>query len=316
MDASAVERATPWKALVGALERGISDDAVEFPERHVHAMTGADETTSSLLVMPAWDRDPAAGVVGVKLVTFVPANSGRGAPSISAVYVAFDRATGRPIAMLDGDALTTRRTAAISALGARHLARADSARLLVVGSGQLVPSIVQAHVAVGGIRSVQIWGRNAERTEEAVASVRPSVAATIERADDLRTAAASADVIVCATASTAPLLLGAWIRPGTHVSLLGSFRSDMRETDDELISRSRLYVDSRAGALSCGDIVKPIESGAIGEDHVLGDIRDLVDGGASPASDRRGRADAVTVFKSVGFASADLLTAALALREA
>ncbi len=320
LDAVAVRRATPWLGLVDAIEAEMVSPSSFSPERLVHGFPAADGTQASLLVMPAWttsvDDD---GLIGVKAVTYVPDNAARNLPTIHANYLAFDRVSGVPVGLLDGDTLTARRTAAISALAARHLARPEAHRLLVIGTGQLAPVVAAAHVAVGqpggAPTQVSFWGRRMVAAESAAERARTEIegdgtsGVTLTAVSDLEVAVAEADIVVCVTASSDPILYGRWVSPGTHVNLMGSFRPDMRESDDDLIRQATMYVDTRTGALLSGDLSQPIDAGVIDAEAIVGDLAHLSSGSARPR-----RQDEITVFKSVGFAGADLVAARLALR--
>jgi alanine dehydrogenase len=273
------------------------------PLRHAHDLQG----DGSLLLMPAWSPD----ALGVKLVTVMPGAAARGAGTVQASYLLLDRHTGMPIALIDGEALTLRRTAAASALAAQHLARPDAERLLVVGTGRLAPWLAQAHVALQpDLAHVEVWGRNADAAEDVVEALREE-GIDAEVALDLRAAVERADLISCATTSREPLLRGAWLREGTHVDLVGGFRRDMREADDAALQRSRVVVDTYTGALAeAGDLTQPIARGVITREHVVAELAQLLRG------EVRGRlSDAdITLFKSVGTALEDLAAARLVCR--
>jgi alanine dehydrogenase len=284
-----------------ALRRAFRE-GVQAPVRHAHALAAeAGIPAGSLLLMPAWSGD----ALGVKLVTVMPGNGARGLPAVHAQYMLFDRATGAPLAVIDGEELTVRRTAAASALASGFLSRSDSARLLMVGAGALAPHVIEAHCAARPIREVVIWNRTPERaTTLAARLTRPgrSVTATA----DLDTAVATADIVSCATLSTVPLVRGHLLRPGTHLDLIGGFRPDMREADDAAVDRAAIYVDTRAGALAeAGDLVQPIAAGRLSPDAVRGDLAELCRGTVAG----RRSAEEITLFKSVGTALEDLAAA-------
>jgi alanine dehydrogenase len=305
LDADAVRAGTPWEPLIDALAAEWRSGRTVAPERHVHPVPQPDGSTGSLLLMPSWSDGE---LVVVKVVTYFPANAGGPTPTINAAVLVFDGADGHPLAVLDGDELTARRTAAVSALGARHLARADASRLLVVGTGQLAPNMAMAHASVRPIRAIEIWGRDPAKSASIAAMLRdaglPASAAT-----DLRASVEAADVVSCATGATSPLVHGAWLRPGTHLDLVGSFRPDMRECDDDAVARAALFVDTVAGAVQSGDLARPIADGIIDETDIRSDLGGLVRG------DHPGRSsDAeITLFKSAGSALADFAAARLAL---
>ncbi len=289
--------------MADALEDAFIAGDAEAPLRHVHALPG----DGSLLLMPAWSPD----ALGVKLVTVMPGAAARGAGTVQASYLLLDRHTGVPIALIDGEALTLRRTAAASALAAQHLARPDAERLLIVGSGRLAPWLAQAHVALQpDLAHVEVWGRNADAAEDVVEALREE-GIDAEVAFDLRAAVERADILTCATTSREPLIHGAWLREGTHLDLVGGFRRDMREADDEAILRSRVVVDTYAGVLSeAGDLTQPIARGVITREHVVGELAQVLRGEVQG----RMHADEITLFKSVGTALEDLAAATLIIR--
>jgi ornithine cyclodeaminase len=300
IDAPGVHAALPWPRLIDALAEAFAAGA-EAPLRSSHAVTPAGDR---LLVMPAWRP---GGDLGVKVVTVYPGNAARGVASVAALYLLLDGATGHPRAVIDGEALTLRRTAAASALASRLLSRPDARTLLVVGTGALAPRMAEAHCAVRAIERVLVWGRDASRAAATAAALR-ATGLRAEPADALEPAVRAADIVTCATTAREPLVHGAWVRPGTHVDLVGAFTPEMRECDDALVARARVYVDTYAGALGeAGELVQAIADGRVGRDHVIAELAELVRG------ERPGRRDAaeVTLFKSVGTALEDLCAAGL-----
>jgi ornithine cyclodeaminase len=273
--------------------------------RSSYPVTGAGDR---LLLMPAW----AGESLGVKIVTVFPANRARGLASVSALYLLLDGATGHPLALIDGEALTLRRTAAASALAATYLARPDSKVLLVVGAGALAPCMAAAHCALRPIERVLVWGRSVEHVKVTVARL-VGEGLPAEASADLPAGLAVADIVTCATTAREPIVRGALVRPGTHVDLVGGFTPEMRECDDALVQRAEVFVDTYAGALKeAGDLVQPMAAGAIAREHIRAEVADLVHG-RHPG---RGSAAAVTVFKSVGTALEDLCAARLVYERA
>lgn len=315
LDAALLRERLPRLALIDALDAAFRGEVVSPPRQH-QSLGDAVGAGAALLVMPAW-RAPVAGrpgAMGVKLVTVFPGNAGRGLGAVHASYTLFDVATGAPVATLDGSELTHRRTGAASALAARYLARADAARLLMVGTGALAPHVIESHAAVRPIREVRIWGRNPARTEALAATLRAAGASfRVETATDLEAAVRWADIVSCATLSQEPLVRGSWLRAGQHLDLIGSFRPDMCETDEEALVAADVYVDTRAGALrESGEIVQAIASGALAASDIRGELRDLARGDVPGRSHDR----QLTLFKSVGTALEDLAAAELAVATA
>ena len=254
------------------------------------------------LILPAWQFGRN---FGAKLVSVFPGNAAKGKESVLGIYALFDGETGEPLAVIDGAALTVRKTAANSALAASYLARKDAARLLMVGAGAMAPHLIQAHCAVRPIREVKIWNRNLDRARKIAAELKLE-GVRIETASGLEAAARWADVISCATMATAPLVKGAWLKPGTHIDLVGSFRPDMREADDDCVRRARRhYIDTRLTTLEeSGDIIDPVAAGLI-------DPQALIETGQLARGEKPGRIDEeeITFFKSGGGGHEDLGTA-------
>ena len=244
-----------------------------------------------------------------KLITSFPANLDSGAlPAVQAICVLFDGRNGRPLAVIDGTEITYWRTAADSALGARILAPPEPATLLVVGAGEMSTRLIRAHHAVRpSLRRVLVWNRTKERAAQ-VAARMTDEGIDSEPFDDLATATRMADLISTCTRSREPLVLGANLKPGVHLDLVGGYTPNTREADDEAARRALVFVDRRESAFhGVGDILRPIASGAIREADVLGDLYDLVGG---RVAGRRSPSD-ITFFKNAGGGHLDLMTAEL-----
>lgn len=301
--AEEVHAALGFEALADAIAQTLRA-GVTAPLRHAHAISATD----SLLLMPAW-KAGEGGAIGVKLVTVLPANRERGRSTVNALYVLFDRENGEPRAVIDGEALTLRRTAAASLLAARYLVRNDARNVLIVGTGRLARFMAHAHCSGRRIERLRVWGRDGERARS-LASTLQREGLPAEAVIDLQPAVGDSHVISCATTATSPIVHGAWLKPGTHLDLVGAFKRNMREADDTSVARSRVYVDTYAGALAeAAEIIEPIERGVIVRKHVLGELADLVTGSVTG----RRSADEITLFKSVGTAIEDLAAAQLLL---
>lgn len=300
--ADEVHAALPWAALAEAIEAAFvarPPAAPQVPLRHVHALGGAD----TLLLMPAWDDS----LVVTKLVTVMP----QAPHTVQASLLALDRHTGELLALLDGEAVTLRRTAAASALAARHLARPDAASLLLVGTGRLAVWMARAHAALRpGLRRIRVWGRNLEAARQ-LAERLSAEGLPAAVAPDLEAAVRQADIVCCATTSTEPLVRGAWLAAGTHLDLVGGFRPGMREVDDAAVAAARVVVDTRPGAMAeAGDLVQPLQRGLIQPGHVVADLAQLLRGEVAGRTDNA----QTTLFKSVGTALQDLAAARCVLR--
>ncbi len=290
-----------YPSLVEAL-RELNRRGVDRIERFALAEPLADGRRNDWLILPAWQFGRH---FGAKLVSVFPGNEKRAIPSVQGLYLLFDGASGAPLLCIDGAALTLRKTAANSALAATYLARPDASRLTVVGAGALAPHLAMAHAAVRPIRLVSIWNRTRARAEATAQRLQgePVMAGiAIAVADDLEASVRQSDVVSCATMASEPLVRGAWLGPGTHLDLVGGFRPDMREADDEAVRRARIFVDARFMTVDhCGDISQPLASGLIADS-------DIVDAFELAAASRPGRRDdrEITLFKSGGGGHEDL----------
>ena len=300
-DAAATHDRLPPAALIDAL-RAMAIAGCTTPARQVHAVAeGA--AAGRLLLMAAWQP---GGYLGVKTVTVFAANAARGLPSLHAMYTLFDAATGVPLAQIDGAALTARRTACVSALATSYLARADASRLLVVGAGRVASLVPAAMAAVRPIAHVRVWNHRSDGARRLAHSLCEQ-GWRAEATDDLCQAVQHADVVSCATLATQPLIRGEWLRPGTHLDLIGSFTPEMREADAQCVARARVFVDQDEALAKAGDLLQAMAEHAFARDALQGTLEQLCRG------QRNGRADAseITLFKSVGSAWQDLAAAGL-----
>ena len=297
--------ALDYSGLIAAIAEIFAMGATA-PQRHHHTIKKPGEPDDVLLLMPAWAH--GFGVGGVKIVNVVPGNNARGLPAIMASYLVFDEVTGAHKAILDGATLTAKRTAAVSALAADKLARKDAKTLLVVGSGRVAQELPHAFKAVRDLDKVIIWSRTGATAAELAERLRrDGFTATAE--SNLEKAVAQADIISCATLATEPVIKGAWLKPGQHLDLIGSYAPHMREADDECIRRSKVYIDTNAALHETGDLIKPLETGALTTDAILGTLYDL----AKPDFQANRSVTDITLFKGVGHALEDLAAARLAL---
>jgi ornithine cyclodeaminase len=285
-------------------------DGCEMPVRHHHDFKVPGEADGTLLLMPAW---VPGRYLGVKLATVIPGNGARGLPAVMASYMLSDATTGEMLALVDGGELTARRTAAASALAADYLARPGARHLVIVGTGRLSTNLAAAHAAVRPLSRISVWGRDPEKAAAVAEKISEELDILTRPVEDLKSAVATADIVSCATLSEAPVVLGEWLPKGCHLDLVGAFKPSMRESDDEAISRARVFVDTLAGATKeGGDIVQALESGVLSEEKIEGDLFDLTGGRLAVLRDD----DDITLFKSVGAALEDLAGAILAYETA
>jgi ornithine cyclodeaminase/alanine dehydrogenase-like protein (mu-crystallin family) len=309
VSADGIDGVLTFPDLIDALAEAFRGDIVT-PARHHHDIERPGHP-GTLLLMPAWTgaAGSGAGFIGTKIVSVFPDNSAKKLPSVLGTYLLMDGDTGAPLAALDGTRLTLWRTAAVSALAARHLAREDTSRMVMVGAGALAPFLIRAHMSQRPLRKVTIWNRrpeNARRLAYALCTEGVPAGAT----EDLEGVVCAADLISCATLSTAPLVRGRWLKPGAHLDLVGAFNLKMREADDEALQGASVYIDTDRAKTEGGDVAQALASGAMAEDDVRGDLFTLCRG----RSVGRVSPDEITVFKSVGTALADLAAAILVWR--
>lgn len=288
-------------SLVSALRDVFADHGEAPPRAHytLHSHSGTDPDT--LLLMPAWN----SRYLGVKVATIHPENGKSSLPAVHATYLLKDVATGQDLAFLDGQTLTRLRTAAASALASSFLSRQDATTLLMIGAGALAAPLIEAHKAVRPIHRVLVWNRSPER----IKALERLVDCPLERVTDLGSAVAEADIISCATLSVQPLFEGSHIAPGTHIDLVGAYRPDMRECDASTVERSRVFVDTYAGAREeAGDLIQAVHDGDWSMALIESDLAGLCRGKHSGRQDY----DDITLFKSVGASLEDLAAAVLA----
>ncbi len=298
--ARALGPAAAADALAAALRGGLDPEGC--PPRSAIGVPGGGE----LLLMPA----ASGAYAGVKIAGVAPGNPARGLPRITGSYLLLDGPTLRPLALLDGAALTSLRTPAVSALALRHLAPAGRPlRLVLFGSGPQAYGHLEATRAERELEQVVVVARNREGAERLVAHARgQGLPARTGGPGDV----ADADLVVCCTTAREPLFDGRLVRPGAVVAAVGSHEPAARETDTALVRRAAVYVESRAAALrEAGDLLVPEAEGAIGPGHITGTLADLV-AGRLPGGGERG---CPQLFKSVGMAWEDLAVA-VALYEA
>lgn len=297
-----------FQSLIAALKAGFAKGC-EVPVRHVHDVMnpftepGGDSNGRRMtsLIMPAWTP---GRYYGVKVVNVAPGNAKLGLPGLHASYLLFDARTGVPLAHIDGDEITARRTVAASALAASYLARASASHLLLVGAGRVASLLPLAYRVVRPIRRVSVWARRSESAAELVSSLHAQ-GFEADVVESLESACGQADVVSCATLSSEPVIRGAWLKQGSHLDLIGSFSPAMREADEACFEHARVFVDTEEALKKSGDLLAPLKSGRLKEEDVRGTLTTLC---KEVATGRRNDAER-TVFKSVGTALEDLVAA-------
>jgi len=302
-DAAAVRGAVTPGELLDAVERAYRDVAAgrDRSPLRAHLPLGS----GSLLLMPGV-REGGDGA-SVKLVTVMPDNAARGLPTVQAVVVWFDAATGRPAALLDGATVTAMRTGAASGVATRLLARPEAAVLGVIGAGGQAEWQIRAVLAARPIRRVLVFARSVQHARAFAASMAPELDVPVEAVATAEEAVRAADVVCCATTSSEPVFDADWVRPGTHVNGIGAFQLGMVELPPAIFARATLVaVDARSAALAeAGDVVAAMDAELVAE-------ADLVEiGGVDRGWAATRDPDAITVFKSVGLAIQDVAASEL-----
>ena len=307
IDARAAQAALPFSRLIPAL-RDLFVAGCEVPRRHVHEWQNGDAGVVTSLLMPAWQP---GGYYGVKIVNVAPGNAARGLPGLHSSYLLHEATTGVPLALIDGNQITSRRTAAASALAASFLARADARHLLVVGAGRVASLLPEAYREVRPVDRISVWARN-PAAAASLAQTWRDAGMSATAAPDLALAVSQADIVSCATLAMAPLILGRWLRPGSHLDLIGSFTPTMREADDDCFHGASLFVDTDEALAKSGDLLGPMSRGVF----AANDIRARLDELCRRTHPGRRDPGERTVFKSVGTALEDLAAATLAFTAA
>ncbi|MDD9910723.1 MAG: ornithine cyclodeaminase [Ahrensia sp.] len=302
LSANDIRAVANWPFLIEALRQGHRLARADIGDTFVHARG------NTMLVRSAWIDGLAAGV---KAATVVPQNAKRSLPSIHAQIMLFDDEMGALSALVDGTEVTAWKTAADSALGCDLLAPKDVDTFLMIGAGAMAEPLIRAHLSVRPcISNILLWNRTTAKAHD-LATRLADLPQSVAVVDDLIDAIPQADIISCATMSAEPVLAGAKVTPGTHVDLVGAYRADMREADDDLHRAGRWFVDSYDTTLDhIGEFTIPVQAGVIQREAVQGDLHELVAGNAG-----RGHEDEITVFKNGGGAHLDIMVASALVEE-
>lgn len=303
-NAAQTSAALPFPQLINALQT-MFINGCEVPLRHNHAISGSDgNKLGTLLLMPAWQPERW---LGVKTVSIFPQNTAHHLPGLHSVYILYNAQTGEPVAIFDGNSITSRRTAAASALAARFLSRQNSKTLLIVGAGRVAELLADAYLSVRPIEHFLIWNQTYEKAEKLAVQLHEK-GLQAEAVNNLAAATQQADIVSCATLSTAPLIHREWLQAGTHLDLIGGFAPDMRETDDACFADTSVFIDTEEALMKAGDLLQPIANGVFSPEKVCATLADL----CRVQHAGRKSNNEITVFKSVGTALEDLAAATLA----
>ena len=306
-----VKSLLPMSDLITAMESAVARFSAGDVLQPVRTVLMVGPTKAYFGLMPAYIEHPAR--LGAKLVTVFNANHARGLPSHLATIVLLDPETGSLLALMDGRYVTEARTAAVSAVSARHLSKPDAATLAIIGTGVQARSHLEAYADVRALQEVRVWSPQPRSRERFVDDMTGHVSARLLAAETAEAAVRGADLIVLATSSPVPVVEDSWVEPGAHVVSVGACRPDQREMAPELVTRARLFVDSRAAAvIESGDVVLGIKENRFTDTHIAGELGEVVLGRVPG----RVKADEITIFKSLGMAVEDVVTADLVFRRA
>ena len=287
--------------VMAAALRALARDEAVLPLR---SMVWLPDRSGLLGLMPGYLGEPRS--FGLKVVSIMPGNHGGEYDSHQGVVMLFGVEHGEPLAVMDAGSITAIRTAAVSGVATRALARADAGDLAILGSGVQAVSHLDAMRAVRPLRRVRVWSRTRANAEGFAAREAARTRLPVEAVESPRAAVEGADLVCTTTAAREPVLAGAWLAPGAHVNAVGACFKDARELDAAAVARARLYVDRRESALAeAGDFLLARAEGAVGDAHIVGELGDLLLG-RLPG---RGGADEVTLFESLGIAIEDLAAA-------
>ena len=304
ISAEEVHAALSYPALIDALQEAYGGQ-FGMPPRQVFLLDDNADNHDAFAVLPSWNDK----FIGVKAFTYFPDNK---APykSLYSKIMLFERGHGEPLALVDGTTVTFWRTAGISGLATRLLAREDAESLLVLGTGNLASYTIRANASVRPLKRVMVWGRSPEKAQAVIESVQdglPGIA--FEVVEDREKACGAADIVVAVTGSHEPVVLGDWIQPGTHTDFIGNHHATKRECDTALILKSKVYADSRVNAFKeAGEILVPISEGVFSKEDVVAELTEMCAGTAT----LRESDEEITLFKSIGMAMSDLVGAGLA----
>ena len=305
LDADTLLDCLPFPTLVDELA-AMHREPIGLVDEMLMESTDDRNNVSHFFIRTGWQPEKA---VGAKVITVFPRNNQqREWPSIQAVYILFEGVNGTPIACLDGTALTWLKTASDSALGSKLLSREDIESMLMIGAGQMAPHLVSAHCEIRpSLKRVLVWNRTADKAQQLCDSLArkfPNI--SFKPVADIESGARQADLICSAIGCKTPIIEGAWLKPGTHVDLIGAFTAEMREADDAVLQRGSLFVDARETTINhIGELMIPLASGTISEADVLADLSDL----CQQRHAGRQSDDEITVFKNGGGGHLDLMCA-------
>jgi len=310
-----VQKALPMREAIEAMKSAyaaLSGGRAEMPLRTRLSVSKHDAAT---LFMPAFVQGNDGDALAVKIVSLFPHNLERGIAFIQAAVFALEPDTGRPVALLEGNTLTAIRTGAGSGAAVDLLARPDSRVLAIFGAGGQGRAQLEAVCSVRKIEKVWIYDTSQKQAEALAGAMagKGLVPSDVRVANTSREAVVDADIICAATTAKTPVFEDIDLKPGVHISAIGSYLPEMQETPPETVLRALVVVDSRSATLAeTGDLIQPIRAGLFGEDHIHAELGEIILGHKIG----RSAPEQTTYFKSVGLAVQDAVAAQLALKNA
>jgi ornithine cyclodeaminase/alanine dehydrogenase-like protein (mu-crystallin family) len=269
----------------------------KVPPRVIHEIKNKINP-GNLFIMPAWERDE---YIGVKVSTSFPSNTKINKPSIHGRYILFSSKTGFVLSVIDGAELTAIRTVASAALATSILSKKNASSMLIVGTGKLAAKIPFFYGSVRNIKIYYVWGRNFSKAKELCRNFKKNKINAIP-VKNIKEVSKKVDIISCVTPSKKSLVFGSYVSKGCHIDLVGAFNISMRESDDNLIKKGKVFFDNKEGGFKeAGDILIPLKKKLISKKHIKGDFYDLIQGKIKGRTSN----DQVTIYKSVGDALQD-----------
>jgi alanine dehydrogenase len=303
-DQRTVTELLPMSECIELMERtflSLAEGQAVLPLRSSMLLPG---TENRMLLMPS--ALGSLGALGAKIITVFPANHGGPYDAHQGVVLLFDDTNGALRAIVDATAVTALRTAAVSAVATRALARPDAAQLALIGAGTQGTTHLEAMLLVRPIRRARVYDRDLQRAASFARRESRRRNLSVEVAASAREAVVGADVVCTLTSSSEPVLRGEWLAAGMHVNAVGAFTPDTRELDSEAVRRARLFADRRESVLrEAGELVIPLQEGIVGEEHLRGEVGDVLAGRIPGRQDP----EEITLFKALGLAIEDLAAA-------
>ncbi|KPU62996.1 hypothetical protein EP1X_06460 [Thermococcus sp. EP1] len=306
-----LKKVLSMREAIDAVEKAFLEFYHEKAEVPLRTIIEIEKHNGFLLYMPSYLKESEA--LAIKVVSLYAQNPEKGLPSVLATILLNDPETGKPLALMEGTYITAMRTGAASGVATKYLARKDAKIVGIIGAGVQARTQLWAVCEVRDIKEALVYDLNENRAKSFAEEMSNKLGIEILTASNPKDVAKNVDILIVATTATRPVISGEWIQNGTHINSIGWMGKDARELDSETVKRSKLVVDSREGVLSeSGDILIPIQEGIIDETHVYAELGEIVAG----AKAGRKHEEEITLFKSVGLAIEDAITAKLAYEKA